>query len=41
VVLEGQLAAQQRGLRGVEERQHHRHGLVPPGQAAQVGLVRL
>ena len=27
-------------LRGVEMGQHHRHGLVPPGEAAQVGLVR-
>ncbi len=39
VVLEGQFAAQQVGLGRLQEGQHHRHRLVPPGQAAQVGLA--
>ncbi|MCY1210937.1 hypothetical protein D9M72_226390 [compost metagenome] len=38
MVLVGQLGAQQRRLRLVHVGQHHRGGLVPPGQAAQVGL---
>ena len=39
MVLVGQFRAQQRRLAGIEVRQHDGHGLVPPGQAAQVGLV--
>ena len=39
VVLKGQLAAQQAGLGFVQIRQHHGHGLVPPRQAAKVGLA--
>ena len=39
MILVGQLAADQRGLRFVQMRQHGGHRFVPPGQAAQVGLA--
>ena len=39
MVLVGQFAAQQVGLGRLQEGQHHRHGVVPPGQAAQIGLA--
>jgi hypothetical protein len=38
-LLEGEFVAQQRGLLGIQMRQHHRHRLAPPGQAAQVRLL--
>lgn len=41
MVLVGQLALEQVGLGCVHKRQHHRHGLVPPGQGPQVGLLHL
>ena len=40
VVLEVELVGQAPRERRLDVRQHDRHGLVPPGQAAQVGLVR-
>ncbi len=39
MVLVGQLGQDQAVLRFVQVRQHHRHGVVPPGQPAQVGLA--
>ena len=39
MVLISQFRLQQRCLGGVQVRQHHGHGVVPPGQAAQIGLM--
>ena len=39
MVLVGQFAAYQRGLFCVQKWQDHRHGFVPPGKAAQIGLL--
>ena len=39
VVLVSQLTEQQAALRVGDAGQHHRHGVVPPRQAAQVGLL--
>ncbi|MPN36124.1 hypothetical protein SDC9_183630 [bioreactor metagenome] len=39
MVLVGQLGLQQFLLGLADVRQHHGHGFVPPGQAAQVGLL--
>jgi hypothetical protein len=39
VVLIGQLGLNQRGLCVVQKGQHNRHGVVPPWQTAQIGLL--